>query len=38
MITKAAKTGNENATQASYRPSYRIALAGEAQRIAETLI
>jgi hypothetical protein len=38
LITKAAKTGNENATQASYRASYRIELAGEAQIIAETLI
>jgi hypothetical protein len=35
---KSSKTGNENATEASYRVSYRIALAGEAHTFAETLI
>lgn len=37
MITM-AKTENENATEASYRVSYRIALNGEAHTIGETLI
>ena len=37
MITM-VKTENENATEASYRVSYRIALNGEAHTIGETLI
>lgn len=39
-MIKIAKTDNENATEASYTVSYRIALAGEAHTIiiAETLI
>ncbi|KAF2901803.1 hypothetical protein ILUMI_04386 [Ignelater luminosus] len=37
MIT-IAKTENENATEAYYRVSYRIALNGEAHTIGETLI
>jgi hypothetical protein len=34
---KSSKTDNEDATEASYRVSCRIALAGEAHTIAETL-
>ena len=37
-MIKSAKTDNENATEASSEVSYRIALAGEAHTIAETLI
>jgi hypothetical protein len=35
---KSSKTDYESATEASYRVSYCIALAGEAHTIAETLI
>jgi hypothetical protein len=33
-----SKTGNENATEVSYRVCYLTALAGEAHKFAETLI
>ena len=38
LIVSTFKTSNEKATEASYIVSYRIALAGEAHTIAETLI
>jgi hypothetical protein len=38
LMTKAAKTDNENAAGASCRVIYRIALTGEVHTIAETLI
>jgi hypothetical protein len=37
-MVKSSKTDNESATKASYRVSYRTALAGEVHTIAETLI
>ncbi|XP_029768663.1 zinc finger BED domain-containing protein 5-like [Terrapene carolina triunguis] len=37
-MIKIAKTDNKSATEASYRVSYRIALAGEAHTIGEMLI
>uniref|UniRef100_A0A8C3HM34 Zinc finger BED domain-containing protein 5 n=1 Tax=Chrysemys picta bellii TaxID=8478 RepID=A0A8C3HM34_CHRPI len=37
-MIKIAKTDNKSATEASYQVSYRIALAGEAHTIGETLI
>ena len=37
-MIKSVKTDNENATEASYEVSYRIALAREMHTIAETLI
>jgi hypothetical protein len=37
-MTKAATTDDENATEASYRVSYRIELTRETHTIAETLI
>jgi hypothetical protein len=36
-MVKSSKTGNESATEASYRVSYRITLAAEAHTISETL-
>jgi hypothetical protein len=35
---KSSKTDNENATEASYRVSYHIALAGKVHTVAETII
>ena len=37
-MVKSSKTDNENATEASYRVSYGIALAGEVHTVAETII
>uniref|UniRef100_A0A452HAN9 Zinc finger BED-type containing 5 n=1 Tax=Gopherus agassizii TaxID=38772 RepID=A0A452HAN9_9SAUR len=38
LMIKIAETDNKSATEASYRVSYHIALAGEAHTIGETLI
>lgn len=37
-MVKSSENDNENATEASYRVSYRIVLAGEANTVGETLI
>ena len=37
-MTKKFKTEKENAKEASYKASYRIALTGEAHTIAESLL
>jgi hypothetical protein len=37
-MLKTVKTDDENATEASYKMSYRISLAGEAHIIGESLI
>ena len=37
-MIKVAKTTNEKATEASYKVSYRIAIAGKPHTIGETLI
>jgi hypothetical protein len=37
-MLKIVKTDNENATEASYKVSYRISLAGEEHIIGESLI
>jgi hypothetical protein len=36
-MVKSSKTDNEKATEASYRVSYSIALAGDVHTVAETL-
>lgn len=38
LMVKSSKTDNENATESSYRVSYRNALAGEVRTVAETII